>query len=105
MKRFSIDNYKERRIRILAVRSTEVTIVPERSRLYRKHPICVGTPLVESLTSYLCRVADAHSITIGTLLTRIVLPLINKSVEETGAGHTVQRFYTSWGSGLNAAGL
>ena len=106
MKLLSMDNHKQiSNIRILTVRSTDVPVVAARSRLYRKHPIGVGTPLVESLTSYICRVAESHSITINTLITRIVLPLINKSVRETDAGLTVQRFYTPWGSGLNAAGL
>jgi hypothetical protein len=44
--------------------------IPPRSRLYHLPPIGVGTPRVESLTSYVSRLAQAHSVTTGTLVTR-----------------------------------
>jgi hypothetical protein len=44
--------------------------IPPRSRLFHLTPIGVGTPLVESLTSYISRLAIAHSVTTGTLVTR-----------------------------------
>ena len=34
----------------------------------------IGSALVESLTSYVARLADAHDVSIGTLVTREVLP-------------------------------
>lgn len=39
-----------------------------RSRLFHQLPIGVGTPHVESLTSYVSRLAVAHSVPTGTLL-------------------------------------
>ena len=42
-------------------------VVPPRSRLFHISPIGLGTPLVECLTSYISRVAQAHSISPGAL--------------------------------------
>jgi len=36
--------------------------VPPRARFYSQEPIGIGTPLVESLTSYLLRLAEAHGV-------------------------------------------
>ncbi|MEL6457330.1 MAG: helix-turn-helix domain-containing protein [Cyanobacteria bacterium J06621_15] len=47
-----------------------------RSRLFHLLPIGVGTPYVESLTSYVSRLAVAHSVSTGTLLAIEVGPLI-----------------------------
>ena len=41
--------------------------VPPRSRLFHIDPVGLGTPLVECLTSYISRVAQAHSISPGAL--------------------------------------
>jgi hypothetical protein len=42
-------------------------VVPPRSRLFHINPVGLGTPLVECLTSYISRVAQAHSISPGAL--------------------------------------
>ena len=34
-------------------------VIPSRSRLYQLEPIGIGTPLVESLTGYISRLAEA----------------------------------------------
>jgi hypothetical protein len=44
------------------------------SRLCDLEPIGVGTPMVECLTSYITRLADAHSVSPVTLVTREILP-------------------------------
>jgi len=41
--------------------------VPPRARFYPLEPIGIGTPLVESLTSYLLRLAEAHGVPVGVL--------------------------------------
>ncbi len=51
---------------------------PACSRLYGIEPIGVGTPLVESLTSYLERIASAHCVSTGTLIAKEIAPIINK---------------------------
>lgn len=45
-----------------------------RSRLYSLPPFGAGTPLVESLPSYIMRLAHSHSVTVETLITREILP-------------------------------
>lgn len=44
--------------------------IPPRSRLYHLEPVGIGTPYVESLTSYISRLADAHSVYTSTLVSR-----------------------------------
>jgi AraC-like DNA-binding protein len=55
----------------------DVTIpsLPPRSRLYRLEPIGIGTPSVESLTSYIARLADAHCVSPAILARQEILPL------------------------------
>jgi DNA-binding XRE family transcriptional regulator len=43
-------------------------LIPARSRLYHLKPIGIGTPYVESLTSYIARLAEAHCLTPKLLL-------------------------------------
>ena len=47
---------------------------PRRSRLYSLEPIGIGTPEVESLSSYLNRLAQAHCVTVTTLIAHELLP-------------------------------
>lgn len=56
---------------------TQREIVP-RSLLYSLEPMRVGTTQVESLTSYVSRLADAHQVTTGTLVVEKLAPLINQ---------------------------
>lgn len=48
--------------------------LPKRSHLYSLKPLGVGTPGVESLTSYLARLADAHDVSVSTLLRYEIAP-------------------------------
>lgn len=52
--------------------------IPPRSILYQLPPIGIGTPTVESLTSYLTRLAFSHTVTVGALLEYEVARLIDK---------------------------
>jgi TniQ len=52
--------------------------IPPRSILYQLPPIGIGTPTVESLTSYLARLAVSHTVTVGALLEYEVARLIDK---------------------------
>jgi TniQ len=45
-------------------------VLPPRSRLYALEPIGVGTPFVESLSSYVVMLADAHAVSVGDLVGR-----------------------------------
>lgn len=47
--------------------------LPRRSYLYSLPPIGIGAPMVESLTSYIQRLAAAHAVETGTLVNRELL--------------------------------
>lgn len=48
--------------------------IPPRSRLYHLEPIGVGTPYTESLSSYLCRLAQEHCVTSQKLVMGEIAP-------------------------------
>jgi TniQ len=56
-----------------------------RSALYNIEPIGIGTPLVESLTSYMTRLAVAHSIHVGTFVRHIILGNFGRQYLARGA--------------------
>ena len=53
--------------------------IPSRSRLYCLEPIGIGTPETESLTSYVSRLAEAHSVRVRELMVHELLPFIGRS--------------------------
>jgi hypothetical protein len=62
--------------------------IPERSRLYRLSPINLKRGLVESLTSYIARLAAAHCLPLWFLVTREIAPLFTrKSIVNFSEGH------------------
>ncbi|MCU1264551.1 MAG: hypothetical protein JWM21_869 [Acidobacteria bacterium] len=52
--------------------------LPIRTTLCRLEPIGLGTPLVECLTSYATRLAQAHCLSVGKLICNVVAPFIGK---------------------------
>ena len=52
--------------------------LPERSRLYHLPPVGIGTPLVESLTSYIARLAESHSVLPSVLISKEITPYLKK---------------------------
>ncbi|MEH2158870.1 TniQ family protein [Nostoc sp.] len=56
----------------------ELSCIPNRSRLFHLKPIGMGTPYVESLTSYITRLAEAHSVPVGILILSEIAPLVKK---------------------------
>lgn len=52
--------------------------IPIRSRLYQLEPIGIGTPYVESLTSFIIRLAEAHCLLPRTLINEIIAPQLQK---------------------------
>src|SRR5713101_1567284 len=50
--------------------------IPERSVLVSLEPVGVGTPWVESLTSYITRLASAHAVFPGVLMNKVIEPLV-----------------------------
>ncbi len=53
--------------------------IPPRSRLYSLQPMAIGTPRVESLTSYIMRLAEAHTVSVRTLILREIFPGLSTS--------------------------
>ena len=51
--------------------------IPPRSRLYSLEPIGIGTALVESLSGYVARLAEAHSVSVGDLVGRVLSDVPN----------------------------
>lgn len=68
--------------------------VPPRSRLFALEPIGLGTALVESLTSYVIRLAEAHSVWPKTLVEREILPQFGRAYL---LGGNSQNRTTFWG--------
>lgn len=56
----------------------EPLVFPPHSRLYRLEPIGLGRPMVESLTSFVTRLAEEHSVYPHVLVTDEILPLLNR---------------------------
>jgi hypothetical protein len=52
--------------------------LPPRSRLYPLEPVGIGTPAVESLTSYIARLAEAHRVLTGKLVLGEILPFFGR---------------------------
>ena len=48
--------------------------LPPRSRLYSLRPMAIGTLRVESLSSYIMRVAEAHTVSVRTLILQEIFP-------------------------------
>ena len=69
--------------------SLELPVVPRRSRLYHLEPIGVGTPYVESLTGYICRLALAHCVSPRTLIRQEILPISNRSSKKQPCVETI----------------
>jgi AraC-like DNA-binding protein len=59
--------------------------LPRRSHFYQLRPLGVGTPLVESLTGYVCRLAVAHCVSPSVLIRREILPRLRESNDPSGA--------------------
>lgn len=74
----------------------EIEIQPH-SRLYHLEPIGIGTPMVESLTSYITRLAEAHSVSPRVLLRDEILP-IQPRFYLNPTGHIKQSCLTTYWS-------
>ncbi|WP_445633956.1 Helix-turn-helix domain-containing protein [Nostoc sp. DSM 114161] len=52
--------------------------IPSRSRLYQLQPVGIRTPMVESLTGYIERLAEAHCVSPDVLISRTITPLLKQ---------------------------
>jgi transcriptional regulator with XRE-family HTH domain len=70
------------------------------SQLYHLDPIGVGSPLVESLTGYVVRLASEHSVHPSALVRNQILPLLNRP-SFSRDGHPVSTFWGQQSVPLN----
>src|SRR5258707_10047006 len=82
----------------------DVPPLPERSRLYTLEPIGIGTPDVESLTSYVIRLAQEHCVLPGTLVIHELLPLLVRQDVSESAAHYPSRTWVRTFQALNGTG-
>ncbi|MBD2532087.1 TniQ family protein [Nostoc flagelliforme FACHB-838] len=52
--------------------------IPSRSQLYQLEPVGIRTPMVESLTGYIERLAEAHCVPPDVLISRTITPLLKQ---------------------------
>lgn len=79
-------------------------LLPARSALYPLAPLGVGTPDVESMTSYLARLAAAHSVSPRTLVVHAVAPLVGgNNLRQLTTNH-LAAFWTNDSRALNGTG-
>ncbi|RTR28136.1 hypothetical protein EKG37_17700 [Robertmurraya yapensis] len=71
----------------------ENVYITHRSVLYNLEPIGIGSELVESLTSYLTRIAFEHDTTVGHLVNKLLIPTINKEYLLRSSDLGGNRFY------------
>ncbi|MEI4801292.1 TniQ family protein [Bacillus sp. FJAT-51639] len=64
-----------------------------RSRLYGLCPKRIGTPFGESLSSYLIRLAEAHTVCLGDLLAYEIAPVLGKTYLLNSIDRGGNRFY------------
>src|SRR5437016_3807059 len=63
---------------LLPIWEMSIPDIPSRSRLYNLTPRGLNSPLVESLTSYICRLAYEHHVEVGTLIQFSIAPVLGK---------------------------
>lgn len=78
-----------------------IPVLPPRSRLYRLEPCGIGTPYVESLTSYIARLAHMHCVSIRTLIEQEILPLHYQGISAPKKKSRVNAFWINSGFTLN----
>lgn len=78
--------------------------VPARSHLYSLPPQGVGTPIVESLTGYITRLAEAHCVYPVKLLAFEVLPLTEGKLISSPSAHSLSTHLARNGQACNGMG-
>lgn len=71
------------------------------SRLYSLEPIGLGTPYTESLTGYVSRLAEAHSVSTRQLVVQELLPLLRKAHLSKVVNSSLSSFWLKDARALN----
>src|SRR5258708_3605586 len=78
--------------------------VPPRSRLYNLAPLGLNSFLIESLTSYICRLAYEHHLEVGTLIQYSIAPVLGKRYITDDKSRRVSSFLR-YASPINGNGI
>lgn len=78
---------------------------PTHSRLYALEPLRMGTLHVESLTSYMARLAEAHSVSLRSLVKQELLPLLKREYLSNSSFHCLDSFWVEAARALNGTGV
>ena len=70
--------WEDRMLRAYDAWDTRPLVLPRPTRLYSLAPIGVGTPMVESLTGYVVRLAEAHCVSADLLYWKEIRSLAGK---------------------------
>lgn len=73
------------------------------TRLFNLNPIGIGTGMIESQTSYIARLSETHSITVGTLIGKELAPVLAKKYILKSSMEGGSRFFDA-ASELNGFG-
>src|SRR5215831_12864894 len=65
-----------------------------RTHLYSLESVGVGSPFVESLTSYIARLAEAHAVSPGILLAKELWPRVSRTQGQGEHGKSASPSYT-----------
>jgi hypothetical protein len=78
--------------------------IPERSHLYQLEPIGLGTPSVESLISYVARLAEAYCVPTGLLVVSEIAPLMKAEYASGDKEGGLDRIFANQTRALNGMG-
>jgi hypothetical protein len=81
-----------------------IPAVSLRSPCYNLTPIGLGTELTESLTSYLGRLANAHSVTTRALVLRAIRPVMSRGWRLGATDRSVTVLWAAAGTAMNGTG-
>jgi hypothetical protein len=82
----------------------ETPVIPERSSLFHLEPVGVGTPNVESLTSYLTRLAYEHCVPLVKLVLTEVAPRLQENYVPHPEHTSLAKVYGERTHALNGVG-
>lgn len=84
--------FEDARLTLLPYWDLSVPDYPPRSRLYNLTPLGLHSPFVESLTSYLCRLAREHNVQVGTLIQYGIAPILGKQYIANDKSRSISSF-------------
>jgi transcriptional regulator with XRE-family HTH domain len=86
------------------IQKESATCEPPRSRLYSLVPAGIGTPLIESLTSYINRLAWTYRVGPRILIAQEIMPHLGKSYHFQSSSSLLGAFCRSEAMSINSAG-